>query len=358
MTSEKKPAQPILNQTLFHTAYVPSPTWRSYLTSTVVHGAILLALLLITVPAIQEVQKRRVEHITLIAPPPLPTYHPKIVPRVTRNIETPRLIVKNEPKPKIEPIKPIEVKPITVPKRELAAAPEIKPTVTPPHALPDIKAEMPAPKPPVQTGVFRNTEQAKGAVVPKETKLGGFGDPHGVPASADSHPSQLTMAQVGSFDLPQGAGHAGGGGHGAAGGVRQGSFGAIGDPSGVPGGTGRGPGRVQTGAFGEATAGQATGPVAKAKPVEPATTPVEILSKPKPRYTEEARNLKLEGQVSLDVVFQANGSVRVVRIVHGLGHGLDEAAEEAATQVRFRPATRDGVPVDSNATIRITFQLT
>ena len=356
MTTYNKPAQPILNQTLFHTAYVPSPTWRSYVTSTVVHGAILLALLLVTVPAIQEVQKRRVEHVTLIAPPPVPTYRPKVVPHLSHTVETPRLVVKNEPKPKIEPVKPIEVKPVTVPKREIAAAPEIKPT--PVRSLPDVKTELPAPKPPVQTGLFRNTEQAKGAVVPKELKVGGFGDPHGVPATADAHPSQLTMAQVGSFDMPQGQGRAGGGGRGAAGGVRQGSFGSVGDPSGVPGGTGHGPGTVQTGGFGEATAGQASGPVAKVKPTEPATTPVEIISKPKPRYTEEARNLKLEGQVSLEVVFQANGSVRVVRIVHGLGHGLDEAAQEAAMQVRFRPATRGGVPVDSDATIRITFQLT
>jgi TonB family protein len=64
----------------------------------------------------------------------------------------------------------------------------------------------------------------------------------------------------------------------------------------------------------------------------------------------------LEGQVSLDVVFQSNGSVRILRVAKGLGHGLDEAAEHAALQVRFRPATRDGVPVDSNATIHITFE--
>ena len=357
MASENKSAPPILRQTLFHTAYVPSPSWRSYATSTMVHGAILLALLLITVPAIREVQKRRVEHITYLAPPLVPTYRPRITPRLTHTTETPRLVVKNEPKPKIEPLKPIETKPVIVPKREIAAAPEVKPTVTPIHPLPDIKSELPAPKPPVQTGVFRNTDQAKGATVPKDLKLGGFGDPRGVPA-ANSQPSQLTVAQVGAFDLPQGQGHAGGGGHGAAGGVRAGSFGSVGNPSGVPGGTGRGAGTVQTGGFSEATAGQATGPVAKAKPIEPATTPVEILSKPRPRYTDEARNLKLEGQVSLEVVFQANGSVRVVRVVHGLGHGLDEAAQEAAMQVRFRPATRGGVPVDSNATIRITFQLT
>jgi TonB family protein len=116
---------------------------------------------------------------------------------------------------------------------------------------------------------------------------------------------------------------------------------------------------VRTGAFGDSTAA-APAPVQKQPTpvVEPPLTPVEILSKPKPAYTEEARNLKLEGQVALEVVFLSNGSVRIVRILHGLGHGLDEAAQQAALQVRFKPARRGGVPVDMNATIKITFQLT
>jgi TonB family protein len=82
------------------------------------------------------------------------------------------------------------------------------------------------------------------------------------------------------------------------------------------------------------------------------------LFKPKPVYTQEARDLKLEGQVSLEVIFQASGVVRVIRVLHGLGHGLDEAAEQAAQQIRFRPATRAGVPVDTAATLYITFQVT
>ena len=73
---------------------------------------------------------------------------------------------------------------------------------------------------------------------------------------------------------------------------------------------------------------------------EAAATRVEVLVKPKPAYTEEARRLKIEGQVSLEVVFEAAGTVRIVRVIRGLGHGLDEAAEQAAQQVRFRPATR------------------
>jgi len=47
----------------------------------------------------------------------------------------------------------------------------------------------------------------------------------------------------------------------------------------------------------------------------------------------------------------------VGRIVRGLGHGLDEAAVRAAQQIRFKPARRDGQPVDFPAVVHIVFQL-
>lgn len=114
---------------------------------------------------------------------------------------------------------------------------------------------------------------------------------------------------------------------------------------------------MKTGGFGETATGP-NEPVQRAKAVVPAITPVEILSKPKPVYTPEARNLHLEGEVSLDVIFSASGSVQILRVVQGLGHGLDEAAQNAATRIRFKPGTRDGAPVDTRATIRIVFELT
>ena len=77
----------------------------------------------------------------------------------------------------------------------------------------------------------------------------------------------------------------------------------------------------------------------------PATTPVEITFKPNPVYTDEARSLKLEGEVLLEVSFSANGTLHVNRVVRGLGHGLDEAAIAAANKIRFKPALRDGQPV-------------
>jgi len=47
----------------------------------------------------------------------------------------------------------------------------------------------------------------------------------------------------------------------------------------------------------------------------------------------------------------------VVRVVKGLGHGLDEAAVRAAQQIRFKPASRGGNAVDFPATVHIVFQL-
>jgi TonB family protein len=85
--------------------------------------------------------------------------------------------------------------------------------------------------------------------------------------------------------------------------------------------------------------------------------PVEIVSKEKPAYTDEARRMKVEGEVVLEVIFVATGQLRVVRVLESLGHGLDEAAVEAAEQILFKPAQRDGKAVDYTAVVRIVFQL-
>jgi TonB family protein len=65
----------------------------------------------------------------------------------------------------------------------------------------------------------------------------------------------------------------------------------------------------------------------------------------------------VEGEVLVNVMFMANGQIRILNVVRGLGHGLDEAAQRAAQGVKFTPAMQNGRPVDSNATLRIVFQL-
>jgi TonB family protein len=115
---------------------------------------------------------------------------------------------------------------------------------------------------------------------------------------------------------------------------------------------------VSKGGFSDASVA-AAGPVPRAAPVRaPAVvTPVEILFKPHPLYAPEARRLKIEGEVLVELLFAVSGEARVMRVVRGLGHGLDENAISAAQSIRFRPAQRGGAPVDSTAIVHIIFQL-
>ena len=97
---------------------------------------------------------------------------------------------------------------------------------------------------------------------------------------------------------------------------------------------------------------------APTKPTPSVERPVEVTYKPAPAYTEEARARHVEGEVLLDVEFTAGGKVRILRVVRGLGYGLDEMAQRAAEQIRFKPATSNGTPVDTRATLTIVFRLT
>jgi len=116
------------------------------------------------------------------------------------------------------------------------------------------------------------------------------------------------------------------------------------------------PKQVRAGGFQSAVATAA--PKATGQAAEPGNeSPVAILDKPRPSYTEEARQLKIEGEVLLEVLFAASGKAHVVRVIRGLGHGLDASAVRSAEAIRFRPAMRGGAPVDATAVARITFQL-
>jgi TonB family protein len=85
--------------------------------------------------------------------------------------------------------------------------------------------------------------------------------------------------------------------------------------------------------------------------------PVEITYKPKPDYTDEGRKQKVNGEVRLEVLFKSDGRVHVVRVLQGLGYGLDEQAVKAAEQIKFTPALHEGQPVDSTSLVHIIFEL-
>ena len=113
---------------------------------------------------------------------------------------------------------------------------------------------------------------------------------------------------------------------------------------------------ISTGTFGDATTAVAGSRSSRASGT-PILSTAEILFKPRPVYTDEARRLRIEGEVLLEVLFAASGDTRVLRILRGLGHGLDENAITAAREVQFRPAKRGNMAVDSTAVVRIVFQL-
>ena len=208
----------------------------------------------------------------------------------------------------------------------------------------------------VHTGEFGSSATPTTNAPIQKVQTGRFGDPNGLPGQGRPT-AHLVAANTGSFDLPPGAGY--GNGAGGATGLR-GTIASAGFGNGIaqPGqGDGRnyGGGAPRSAGF---TAQQVTQSGLKPQ-VEsrPATTPVEIISKPKPTYTQEARQLKLEGEVLLEVMFAANGQLHVNRVVRGLGHGLDEAAVTAANNMRFKPALRSGQPVDSTSIVHVVFQL-
>jgi TonB family protein len=233
----------------------------------------------------------------------------------------------------------------------------------------DVASNKPAPIAPatpviprqlVKTNVFSTGSSASPTVAraPQQVQSGGFGDPNGVPARPNNGRA-VTIAQQGSFDLPSGPGY--GNGTGGARGVR-GVVASAGFGNGVATGDGSGRvnasrGTVRQSGFGDTEPAAAPQSRPKQETATPKLVPAEITSKPTPVYTEEARKLRIEGEVLLEVVFEASGRIRVVRVVRGLGHGLDEAAVHAAEQIRFKPALRDGQAADSTALLHIIFQL-
>lgn len=285
-----------------------------------------------------------------VAPPP-----PKIKPKVT------------PPPPKPAVIEPVKLNPkqphvFITPK---AVQPKVRvveakaPDLTPKFEEAKIDTITSQPKRPKADVKMNN--MSSGSAAPATVNLpvnkvqtGGFGDPNGVPGKGD--PNKATnVNRLGSPALPGGPGYGNGtgGDKGVRGTVASTGFG-NGTANPPPGGGKRG--SVQSSGFGDQTVA-ADAPKKKAASNDGAPTTVDILDKPRPEYTAEGRNLKIEGDVVLEIVFLSSGTVQVIRVVSGLGHGLDEAAIRAAQQIKFKPAKRDGQPVDFPARVRIEFRL-
>ncbi len=326
----------------------PPRRTRQFTASLLSHTAVLMVVALIPIT-----------HPEIITARPSSTY---LVMPLISEYQPPKHIA-TEPKikmpaaPRVETLAKLEApQPSRHLERDIAP-----PKITPAKFEPVVAAPTPAaPKlaRQVKTGVLGEGSSATPTVKApvQQVQTGGFGDANGVNGEGRGN-ARLLVAHLGSPDLPFGGGYGNGSGgsHGVRGTVASAGFGS-GVATSIAGGQGQGNGRVQAGGFGDASV-VASSPRPRMRTESDNSTPVEILSKPRPIYTAEARQLKIEGEVLLEVVFGADGSLRVQRITRGLGHGLDEAAVKAAQQIRFHPARRDGQSFDSTAVLHIVFQL-
>jgi periplasmic protein TonB len=128
-----------------------------------------------------------------------------------------------------------------------------------------------------------------------------------------------------------------------------GNNGGIGTGTGTGVGAGNGPG-----AGPGSNGGYGGGPLSVG--IDGVTNPVATYS-PEPAYSEEARRAKFGGRVLLWIVVDAQGMVQDIRIAKHLGMGLDEEAVKTVRTWKFRPATRQGVPVPVQVEVEVSFRL-
>ena len=227
------------------------------------------------------------------APPP---------PAARKGIEktrSPVQVVKRQPKP-VEVVARRVTPPPPPPRVE--PPPQIKPMDPPPVEKAQVVQPVVAPVVPAAA------DPVDRAGVPWK--------PAPVQESADSH----------------GPGSGGGTGSGQGTGIGPGTGSGIGPGSG--GGTGGGPYRPGTG-----------------------ITPPSILREVTPDYTDEGRRRAIQGDVVLEIIVRADGTVGSVKTLQGLGYGLDQRAIDAVRQWRFNPARRYGTPVDVIVEVAVEFKL-
>jgi TonB family protein len=337
---------------------VENGRWRSFGVSAIINGTIIALLLLFAAAKIHQAQVKR-DMAVLIVPVDVPK-PVKITPPKVKIVAPPvQLMAKLDP-PKIEAPKP-EILPPAPVKLDVP-----KPLPVIPPAPPKAVAPPPAPK----VGLFASNKPTLVANNQEKPspKTGGFGDPVGAKPNPNS--TSNAIASVGAFNrapgeaagagaarkgVVTGAGFGAGVVGGVAGGTSHGTVASAGFSNGVVGGTpgGTGHGTVGSAGFGAKQAAQTVA----IKNDEPAFVPPVVISEPKAQYTSEAQQQHVQGEVTLQVRFLASGQVEVLRVVSGLGHGLDEQARHVAENIRFKPAQKNGQPVDHVTLIHITFQL-
>lgn len=300
----------------------------------------------------QVLESKRDYHAIELVPTPVPENH-----EPQRQLRNALLEPRMAPVATNEALRLPAPRPQAKPRIEDAPAPEVKILARKLDAVPSPRVDA-VPKQLVRTNLFSTGNSAPQTTerAAQQVQTGGFGDPNGIPARTEQTRA-VNIAQAGGFDLPTGPGYGNGSGgtRGARGVVASTGFGngvaTVAVRSTTPAGV------VRHTEFGNADVPAPTTAQSHAAGPAVALVPAEILSKPVPIYTDEARSKRIEGEVLLEVVFESTGKLHVVKIVRGLGHGLDDAAVHAAEQIRFKPALKDGQPADSTAVVHIIFQL-
>lgn len=332
---------------------LPEPEGRtaSFLTSSAINLCVLALIFIVGMTARRVIQQHY-EMTELIVPsqaPPPMKIKPQVLPKMPPPPKMPKLEME-APKIQVQQPKPPEPKAVQMEaKLALPAVKEAKPAIVlAPQPKAALAAAMPAQAPtvrastaPVHLGQTFGVTPNPNAVRP--ATVAAIGNPYG----GIQGPAVAPHGVVGSAGI----------GNSTHSGSNAGTLGHVAS-AGIPGETGRGNGTVY-GHVASAGIPAAAAPVAamRQETVQPASTALEVISKPPVRYTAEARQLHVQGDVVLRVTFLATGQVVVQGVVHGLGHGLDQEAQKVAEQIRFRPATRNGRPVDLTTNITISFQL-
>ena len=331
---------------------LPEPEGRaaSFVTSSAINLAILATILIIGMTARRVIQQHyeMTELFAPSTPPPPMKMKPVVVPKMPPpppppevKLEAPRIAVEQPKAPEPKAIQ-MEAK-LALPVIK-AARPNIVEAPQPKAAL---AAAMPAQAP---------TVKASTAAVHLGETFGAKPDPNAQRPATIAALGNPYGGMQGPAVAPHGVVGSTGIGNGTRAGSNAGVYGKVAS-AGIPGAASRGGasyGHVASAGIPAATV--AAAPMQR-QSAAPASTDLEVLSKPPVHYTAEARQLRIQGDVVLRVTFLADGHVEVHGIVHGLGHGLDEEARRVAEQIRFRPATREGRPVDLTTNITITFQL-
>ncbi len=83
----------------------------------------------------------------------------------------------------------------------------------------------------------------------------------------------------------------------------------------------------------------------------------QLIFQVEPEFSEEARKAKVAGNVLVTLIVDTTGHPQRVRVLRGIGMGLDEKAIEAVKQYRFKPAMEGGKPVPVEVNVDVNFQI-